>query len=219
MSDKKALTPEQIESLANTCAESEPVYREFVGSLASPAAGHNHSFHVIYGLHDALQRLRPASLELDHYKRALTYGEKLRINPLSNLNSAIGDRPIYWADHKEQVHGLSFEQRADLIHGILGIITEALELAPVLQQLLAGEEIDKTNLVEEIGDGKFYTALAETAAGYEPGQVVFRNVTKLGQRYKGGVFSVDGALNRNLDAERVALGDVHNPNHPAIDRT
>lgn len=206
---QKQLTEEQIEHLAQAASESPLVYSEFVTSLTSPPETYNLSQDVIGGLIEALHRLNPASLELDHFKRVMTYGDKLRINrpaAYHGINARVRAADAY----NREGFKLTDEQRNHLllIHGILGKITEALELAPILVDLLSDKgDIDIVNLVEELGDDAFYTALATLAGGIMGGEVVYRNVKKLAKRYKGGVFSVDEALNRNLIAEREALGD------------
>lgn len=209
MSEKQALSATQVENLANAAADSPSIYAEFVLALTSPPESYNVSQHVIGGLVEALHRLTPASLEIDHFKRVMTYGEKLRLNPPAH----------YWPGHPlvraaesaiAEGYELTPEQRARLllIHGVLGKITEALELAPILSDLLTDKaDFDVVNLVEELGDDAFYTALVEHAAAVMPGTVKYRNVKKLSKRYKGGSFSADEAMNRNLNEERTALSD------------
>jgi len=82
-----------------------------------------------------------------------------------------------------------------------------LSWTPILTAVLLGEEFDKVNLVEELGDDAFYTSLALQAIGGNPEQVVYTNVRKLAKRYKGGSFTREEAVNRNLDVERQSLED------------
>lgn len=207
--NKPQLTEEQVEELANECAQNAYAYRDFVLDLTSPPETYNLSQDAIGGLIEALWRLTPASLELDHFKRVMTYGDKLRINRPTHY---YGRHPRVRAAEAANAAGeaLSVEQQSRLllIHGVLGKITEALELAPILVDLLTDSgDFDAVNLLEELGDDAFYTALVEHAAGYVHGNVRYRNVKKLGKRYKGGRFTRGEALNRDLAAERQALGD------------
>lgn len=201
-----SLTKEQITKLAAECSVNQDSYREFVANLTSDPKTYNLSGEVLFGLLEALQRLTPASLELDHFKRVMTYGDKLRINP-----PFVGwpVAPVVMAAAVGNLEGtpLTAGQHARLllIHGLLGKLTEALELVPLLANAIARDELDVTNLMEELGDDAFYTALVEQAAGLTPGDVVRRNVHKLGNRYKGGRFTRDEALNRDLERERAAL--------------
>lgn len=196
MSEVKApLTEEQIQQLADACANDPLAYREFVLNLAAVPMDYNLSQEVCHGLVAALHRLTPASLELDHFKRAMTYGEKLRINP-----SAPGPHSML------HFGGANLDDtKRLLVHGILGKMTEALELAPILLQLIQTGECDTVNLVEELGDDDWYQALVEHALDAQPGSVVHRNVKKLAKRYKGGFFTKGEAVNRDLDAERREL--------------
>ncbi len=207
-----SLTPEH-EQLAEYCAQSPLAYRDFVLALTSPPETYNLSQEVLGGLTEALNRLTPASLELDHFKRAMTYGDKLRINPPAQyhpLHPLIRGAASRIADGDE----LPPENKARLllIHALLGKITEAMELAPILIDLISDKaDVDVVNLIEELGDDRFYTALAEHAANVMEGNVVYRNVRKLCKRYKGGLFDQAAALNRDLDAEREALGGEAQP--------
>lgn len=210
MTENKQLTDEAVEQLALACAANPQNYQAFVLDLTSPPETYNLGQSVVGGLIEALNRLTPASLELDHFKRGMTYGDKLRINPPAQYH---GVNPTVAAAATAINDGdaLSDAQRARLllIHGVLGKITEALELAPILVDLLSDQhDFDSINLLEELGDDAFYTALIEHAAQYDANQVVYRNVKKLGKRYKGGRFTAGEALNRDLGAEREALGDT-----------
>ena len=207
-----SLTPEH-EQLAEYCAQSPLAYRDFVLALTSPPETYNLSDAVMGGLVEALHRLTPASLELDHFKRAMTYGDKLRINPPANYHPL---HPLIRGAGSRIAAGeeLTDENRARLllIHALLGKITEAMELAPILIDLISDKaDVDVVNLIEELGDDRFYTALAEHAANVMEGNVVYRNVRKLCKRYKGGLFDQAAALNRDLDAEREALGGEAQP--------
>lgn len=97
------------------------------------------------------------------------------------------------------------EREWDLFHALMGMITEAGELAIVLRDMIQGRSIDETNLVEELGDVRFYQELAYDALGTDEEAVVRTNVRKLLKRYKGGTFSQDEALNRDTSEEIKAM--------------
>lgn len=204
------MTPEErTNELVEACTRNPANYREFVLSLTSKPETYNLSDGVLNGLVEALHRLTPASLELDHFKRAMTYGEKLRINPPQH-SCELAEVVENAQTRLRAVHvQLSQEEssRLLLIHALLGKITEAMELVPVLIGLITTDWVDRTNLIEELGDDAFYTALAEHAMEIDTSEVVQRNVMKLASRYKGGTFTREEAVNRDLGAERVALGD------------
>lgn len=209
MSKPDQLTQEQIEKVAEQCAADPQAYTAFVLNLTAPPESYNMSQEVVGGLVEALRRLAPASLELDHYKRAMTYGEKLRINPPFNYYGLAAEIRAAQASVAEG-YPLTDSQskRLLLIHGILGKLTEAMEQVPILLSLLTdNKDFDRINLLEELGDDRFYTALVQHAASFEQGDVEIRNVLKLGKRYKGGTFTAGEAVNRDLDSERRALED------------
>lgn len=201
------LTEAQVQILADECGKDEQAYRDFVRDLTSDPQGYNLTNPVLFGLIEGLDRLTPASLELDHFKRAMTYGDKLRINPPSRrhpINYVVMAAATAIAE--KQTLSPAQHQRLLLIHALLGKITEAMELAPILKALICDEEFDEKNLLEELGDDGFYGALAESALNFAPGFRNFANVLKLGSRYKGGRFTREEALNRDLDKENEQLG-------------
>lgn len=101
----------------------------------------------------------------------------------------------------------------DLTHAILGLVTEAGELADQLKRRHAyGKEVDRVNLVEEAGDLLWYLALIARALGTDLETIGRTNVEKLRARYPG-MFTAEAALNRDLEAERKAL------EHPAAIHT
>ena len=110
------------------------------------------------------------------------------------------------------------------LHAVAGIVTEAGELQDALKKhLFYGRPLDRTNLIEELGDLMWYVALLcdEIAKQETPwpisedqGQVttgadvladvLARNIAKLKARY-AGKFTETRAENRDLDAERRIL--------------
>lgn len=193
-SAKKQLTADELQFLT-----SDKGYSQFVDGLASKPAGFKLSNTQIALLCDQLQALNGPSLALDHFKRVITYGDKPRMNPC----------PLYCGQiQSEEAHRAS----GDLIHGLLGKITEALELAPVLFKLLTIGSYDPVNLTEELGDDEFYTDLLRRAANISRQEVLNTNVLKLVDRYNGMTFDADRALNRDLDSERQVLEEAGKAN-------
>jgi len=96
---------------------------------------------------------------------------------------------------------------AELLHAQLGIMTEAGEFADIIKKyLIYGKEIDKTNLIEELGDLTWYIGLAISAIGSTWGQVFEANINKLAARYPEQ-FTEHHALNRDLEVERKVLDE------------
>lgn len=90
-------------------------------------------------------------------------------------------------------------------HAVYGIATEAGELMDALKQSkIYGKGLDKTNLVEEVGDVMWYLALLcdELEITFE--EVWDKNIRKLKARYPEK-FSKKNAAKRNLEKERQEL--------------
>jgi len=88
------------------------------------------------------------------------------------------------------------------LHAYMGLITEVGELVDTFKKhIFYGKEIDHENLVEELGDLFWYTALMADYLGVSFEEIMQRNNTKLKLRYPEK-FTEDNALNRNLEMER-----------------
>lgn len=94
---------------------------------------------------------------------------------------------------------------ARAIHAALGLMSEVGEIADALKKhLIYGKALDEVNLLEEIGDCSWYSALMLSAVkrGFE--DALERNIAKLKARF-GDKFTATAALNRDLDKERAVL--------------
>lgn len=97
------------------------------------------------------------------------------------------------------------QQQARLVHALLGLQTEAGELAdPVKKHIYYGRPLDLVNLREEIGDCLWYLAIACDALGTTLEAEQARNLAKLRARYPH-VFTAEAAQVRDLDRERQVL--------------
>lgn len=73
---------------------------------------------------------------------------------------------------------------ADLMHVALGFAGEAGEFADAVKKhLVYGKELDKGNVIEEIGDLLWYCALACETMGIDMSEIAQQNITKLKLRY------------------------------------
>jgi len=90
--------------------------------------------------------------------------------------------------------------RVQLFHAVLGIASESIEL---LKAILA-EDLDLTNVAEELGDTAWYVTLGADACGTGLGTVLESNMKKLRNRY-GARWTQKAAIHRNLAAERQVL--------------
>ncbi len=111
--------------------------------------------------------------------------------------------PEQYRDHIDPEMYAHMQSR--LLHGMLGVCTEAGELQDVIKKhLIYGKPIDLTNVMEECGDVLWYLALILHATGFTMEEAMERNIAKLKARFPDG-FTEEKALNRNLDAEADAL--------------
>lgn len=97
------------------------------------------------------------------------------------------------------------KERANLIHAILGIFTEAGELMEALLNVLTSKEnVDVVNIVEELGDIEWYMAILHREFSVTPSTIKDKNIAKLKARYPEK-FSENEALERDLENERRTL--------------
>jgi NTP pyrophosphatase (non-canonical NTP hydrolase) len=95
--------------------------------------------------------------------------------------------------------------RERLLHGLMGVCTEAGELQdPLKRELFYGKGLDEINVMEECGDLLWYIALSLDAAGFTMSDAMNKNISKLRRRYPQK-FTAEAALDRDHKAERGAL--------------
>ena len=112
--------------------------------------------------------------------------------------------PIHIMDWDEVFPAASM-YLSKLNHAALGMTTEAGEFTDALKKrYIYGKPLDKTNLLEEIGDMLWFQALALQTLGYTFEDAMEANIQKLAVRYPNE-FSPEKALNRDLEKERAAL--------------
>lgn len=149
---------------------------------------------------DLLEEISNAALDLDKIKKALFYG-KDDGGFLANLSRGNCD-PILSCFKSA---GLTREQGIQLLHGVIGIVTEAGELCEALAT--AHDEtnpVDLVNIKEELGDIMWYMAIMMQVLQTTFTEVQTRNIEKLRARY-GEKFSEYDANNRDLTTERQVL--------------
>jgi NTP pyrophosphatase (non-canonical NTP hydrolase) len=72
----------------------------------------------------------------------------------------------------------------EILHGCIGVITEAGELFDVVKKhLFYGQPFDMDNFVEELGDLYWYLGMLHRATGIPPREVFSDNINKLERRY------------------------------------
>ena len=84
-------------------------------------------------------------------------------------------------------------------HCGLGITGEAGELADCIKrEIIYGKPLDRANLVEELGDLKFYIQATQLVYGISEQEILQANADKLSERYAGLAYS---------DAQAIARAD------------
>ena len=146
---------------------------------------------------------------LDRFKKALVYGKDIGDPAGQNSELMAGEyAESRFAPLEGQLDTMFVDLDAvpaDVTHAILGIVTEAAELAEAWIDAVSGQKpLDLVNLKEETGDLLWYMALLGRGAGFTFEQAKTANIAKLVKRY-GDKFTDFAALNRDLDGERQIL--------------
>lgn len=95
----------------------------------------------------------------------------------------------------------------DVLHGAIGVITEAGEVAEYLLRWAEGNPFDRVNVLEESGDLSWYIVRSLRGIGVTREQSDRANIDKLRGRH-GEAFDVFRDANRNLTAEHSKLEDA-----------
>ena len=83
-----------------------------------------------------------------------------------------------------------------LINGVMGLCGESGECIDIVKRHLAQRyELDRDNLIKELGDVAWYLAETAFALNVELEEVFIRNIEKLKKRYSEG-FSRSKSINR-----------------------
>jgi len=94
-----------------------------------------------------------------------------------------------------------------LLHASMGFATETGEFVDALKKhIFYGRPLDKTNLIEELGDMFWYLGVASDVLGISFDEIMQVNHNKLFARYSKG-FSSEEANNRDTDKERQIMED------------
>ena len=101
---------------------------------------------------------------------------------------------------------LQFTGDKNYLHAVLGICTEAGELAENVMNGLesSGKRISFSNAAEELGDSFWYMQLAADSIGTTFEELMDMNINKLKARYPEK-FTEEHALNRDVEKEMLAM--------------
>lgn len=83
-----------------------------------------------------------------------------------------------------------------LINSVMGLCGESGEAIDIVKKHLAqGHELDKENLIKELGDIAWYLAEAATYLDVSLDEILNKNIEKLKKRYPEG-FKEENSINR-----------------------
>ena len=86
---------------------------------------------------------------------------------------------------------------AHLLHMVIGICGEAGELTDAVKKaVIYGKELDRINVVEELGDLEFYMEGLRQRLNITREETIQANIAKLSVRYAAGKFSNEQAVAR-----------------------
>lgn len=84
-----------------------------------------------------------------------------------------------------------------LLHCGLGVCGEAGELADAIKRhVIYGKPLDRANVIEELGDLRFYMEAVCNILGISDQEVLQANADKLSKRYKDLTYSGEAAIAR-----------------------
>lgn len=96
------------------------------------------------------------------------------------------------------------EATINVVHGAVGVLTEAGEVAEFLLKAIEENTLDPVNVAEEAGDLRWYIVRMLRGINMTDEQCERMNIDKLHGRH-GDTFNVERDANRNLLAERAGL--------------
>lgn len=182
-------------------------------------------------LNDLMQMIIALANAADLVKKRIFYGKDINVDKyhayLSQLKKSVDDQldmvdqvppevlnQVFGVDYIAGMnHGTAARLAGGrpeklnirLLHSALGIHTEAGEMFEALIKQYRGEELDKVNFAEELGDVDWYKAIGHDETGVDESTMREANIAKLRKRYPDKFFNSDHATTRDLDAERQVL--------------
>lgn len=124
------------------------------------------------------------------------------MNPKEYVEAVKKTESINFNDIRARMYN---EATIRLDHASDGLCTEAGEFKDALKKWkFYGKPLDTINLLEELGDILWYIGVACDTLGINIEDIMELNINKLKKRY-GISFNEEGAINRDLSAERYVL--------------
>lgn len=148
---------------------------------------------ALYGI---LMNLRQFEPDINACKKLLVYGPK--------APDGITDKLTVYEERDPSPFNPGPNFNAKVAHGIIGVISETLELGDnLITSLFGGDELDTGNIKEEVGDILWYLARLAKASGFTLAEAMDGNIAKLEVRHlnKTGGFNPDAATEEGRDRE------------------
>lgn len=83
-----------------------------------------------------------------------------------------------------------------ILNGVLGLSGETGEVADIVKKhLFQGHKLDKSKILDELGDVLWYIAITSKGIGVELEEIAIHNIDKLKKRYPDG-FEAERSVNR-----------------------
>lgn len=91
-----------------------------------------------------------------------------------------------------------------LVHAAMGVAGEAGELVDAIKKSwIYGKPLDRDNVIEELGDLRFYIQAMQNVLGISESDILQHNANKLSKRYRGLRYTDQAAIDR---ADKTAGG-------------
>jgi len=98
----------------------------------------------------------------------------------------------------EKIHEEFTKDKANLLHAVVGIVGEAGELLDAVKKVFAyNKDLDKENVIEELGDIEFYLEALRQHLGVTRDAILVHNIVKLTKRYEKGYSDQEAALRKD----------------------
>lgn len=156
-------------------------------------------------LYGVLMNLRSFEPDINAIKKLLVYGPK--------APSEMAEKLAVYEDRDATPFRLGSGFNAKVAHGIIGVVSETLELSDnLITSLFGGDDLDTDNIREEVGDILWYLTRLAGACGFTLSEAMAGNIAKLEVRHlnKTGGFNPDAATEdgRDRDAEQAAANNA-----------
>lgn len=84
-----------------------------------------------------------------------------------------------------------------LNHAVMGVAGESGELVDAIKKhTVYGKPLDRTNVIEELGDLRFYIQALQNVLGISESEILQHNCNKLSKRYRGLRYTDQAAIDR-----------------------